>query len=84
MSPMFDIVILGRRTEPQQSTNLRMRAARAALGLTQADLATRVGVSRQTISMIEAGAHNPTLHLCIDICRALGTDLNTLFWNESE
>ena len=61
-----------------------MRAARAAHGLTQADLAQRVNVTRQTISMIEAGSHNPTLNLCRDICRALGTDLNSLFWEESE
>lgn len=61
-----------------------MRAARASLGLTQADLAQRVSVTRQTISMIEAGSHNPTLNLCRDICRALNTDLNTLFWEESE
>lgn len=61
-----------------------MRGARAAKGLTQADLAKLVGASRQTISLIEAGAHNPTLRLCIDIARALDTDLNTLFWDESE
>ena len=77
-------MIKGKRTEQPQETNLRMRAARAALGLTQADLAKQVGASRQTISMIEAGAHNPTLRLCIDIARALGTDLNSLFWEESE
>lgn len=61
-----------------------MRGARAGKGLTQADLAKQVGASRQTISLIEAGAHNPTLRLCIDIARALDTDLNTLFWDESE
>ncbi len=64
--------------------NVRMKAARAGLGLTQAELATVVGVSRQTISMVEAGAHNPTLNLCLDICRALNTDLNSLFWEESD
>ena len=53
-----------------------------AMDLTQQDLAKLVGVSRQTISMIEAGDHNPTLNLCIDICTALRTDLNTLFWEE--
>lgn len=63
--------------------NKQMRMARVALDLTQQDLAKQVGVSRQTISMIEAGDHNPTLNLCIDICRALRTDLNTLFWEES-
>ncbi|XVX22158.1 helix-turn-helix transcriptional regulator [Actinomycetota bacterium] len=61
-----------------------MKAARVALGLTQAELAAQVKVSRQTISMIEAGAHNPTINLCVDICRALHTDLNSLFWEESE
>ena len=65
-------------------SNVRMKAARVGLGLTQADLAAVVSVSRQTISMVEAGAHNPTLNLCLDICRALKTDLNSLFWEESE
>ncbi|MDO5676828.1 MAG: helix-turn-helix transcriptional regulator [Propionibacteriaceae bacterium] len=60
-----------------------MKAARAALGLTQADLAAAVGVTRQTISTIEAGSHNPTINLCLDICHALHTDLNSLFWKES-
>lgn len=61
-----------------------MKAARASLGLTQADLAKAVGVTRQTISMVEAGSHNPTLNLCRDICRTLHTDLNSLFWEESD
>ena len=47
--------------------NQRLKLARIARDMTQADLATAVGVTRQTISMIEAGAHNPTLKLCIDI-----------------
>lgn len=64
--------------------NTRMKAARVARGLTQAELADLVQVSRQTISMMEAGAHNPTLNLCLDICRTLGTDLNSLFWEESD
>ncbi|WP_326754088.1 helix-turn-helix transcriptional regulator [Streptomyces hirsutus] len=62
--------------------NARMKLKRVALGMTQADLARQVGVTRQTISMIEAGTHNPTLSLCVAICRALGTDLNSLFWEE--
>lgn len=76
-------MILGSGPRPR-TPNLRMRAARAAKGLTQSELATAVGVTRQTISMVESGDHNPTLNLCIDICRTLGTDLNTLFWTESE
>lgn len=66
------------------SGNTRIKAVRVLAGLTQADLALAIGVSRQTISMLEAGAHNPTLRLCLDIARTLGTDLNSLFWEESE
>ena len=49
--------------------NLRMKAARAAAGLSQADLAEAVGVTRQTIGLIEAGGYNPTLNLCVAICK---------------
>ncbi len=69
---------------PDTGPNTAMKAARAGHGLTQADLAKLVGVTRQTVSMIEAGTHNPTLNLCKDICRALHTDLNSLFWTEKE
>lgn len=61
-----------------------MKLARIAHDMTQADLAKAVGVTRQTISMIEAGAHNPTLKLCIDICKTLDTDLNALFWEDDK
>lgn len=62
--------------------NLRMKAARAAKGLTQQDLAEAVDVTRQTIVAIERGDYNPTVRLCIDICRVLGTTLDELFWPE--
>ena len=62
--------------------NLRMKAARAAAGLSQADLAKAVGVTRQTIGLIEAGGYNPTLNLCVAICRALRVTLNDLFWED--
>ena len=62
--------------------NLRMRAARAAVGLSQADLAEAVGVTRQTIGLIEAGGYNPTLNLCVAICKALRVTLNDLFWED--
>lgn len=61
--------------------NLRLKAARAALDLSQQDLAIKVGVSRQTINAIEKGDYNPTIKLCIDICHALGKTLDELFWN---
>ena len=62
--------------------NLRMKAARVGRDLSQEDLAERVGVTRQTIGMIEAGGYNPTLKLCIAICRALDKTLDDLFWEE--
>lgn len=62
--------------------NLRMKAARAAIGLSQADLAKAVGVTRQTIGLIEAGGYNPTLNLCVAICKVLRVTLNDLFWED--
>ena len=62
--------------------NLRLKAARAATDLSQAELAKTVGVSRQTINAIEKGDYNPTIKLCIAICKALDVTLNDLFWNE--
>ena len=62
--------------------NLRMKAARAVAGLSQADLAEAVGVTRQTIGLIEAGGYNPTLNLCVAICKALRVTLNDLFWED--
>lgn len=60
--------------------NLKMKAARAAMDLSQDALAQMVGVSRQTINAIEKGDYNPTIRLCIAICRALGKTLDELFW----
>ncbi|MGI6239159.1 MAG: helix-turn-helix transcriptional regulator [Christensenellales bacterium] len=60
--------------------NLRMKAARAAKDLTQQALADRVGVSRQTIQSIEGGAYNPSMMLCVAICRVLDRTLDELFW----
>ena len=64
--------------------NLKLKAARAAKDLSQEQLAQLVGVTRQTIGMIEAGKYNPTVNLCIAICKALGKTLDELFWNEEE
>ena len=62
--------------------NLRMKASRAAAGLSQTDLAEAVGVTRQTIGLIEAGGYNPTLNLCVAICKTLHVTLNDLFWED--
>ena len=58
------------------------KAARVGCDLSQEELAAKVGVTRQTIGMIEAGRFNPSLALCVAICRALGKTLNDLFWDE--
>ena len=62
--------------------NLRLKSARAAKDLSQQQLAELVKVSRQTISAIEKGAYNPTINLCIAICKALDKTLDELFWEE--
>ena len=62
--------------------NLRLKAARAALDLSQQALADEVGVSRQTINAIESGDYIPTVNLCIAICRALNKTLDEIFWPE--
>ncbi len=62
--------------------NLKLKSARAALDLSQQQLAEKVGVSRQTINAIEKGDYNPTIKLCIAICHTLGKSLDDLFWDE--
>ena len=60
--------------------NLRLKAARAAKDLSQQQLADLIGVSRQTVNAIEKGDYNPTIRLCLAICRALDKTLDELFW----
>ncbi len=62
--------------------NLRMKSARAALDMSQQELADIVGVTRQTINAIERGDYNPTIKLCLSICRVLGKTLDELFWED--
>ncbi|MBO4626631.1 MAG: helix-turn-helix transcriptional regulator [Lachnospiraceae bacterium] len=62
--------------------NLKMKAARAAKDYSQEQLADACNVSRQTISAIEKGDYNPTINLCIAICKALDKTLDELFWDE--
>jgi putative transcriptional regulator len=63
--------------------NKRMKIARMEVDMKQEDLAKAVGVTRQTIGLIESGEYNPSLNLCIAVCKALGKTLNDLFWEES-
>ena len=66
------------------ATPNRVKLARVACGLTQAELADRVGVTRQTIGLIEGGGYNPTLSLCLRIARITGKSLDELFWPKGE
>jgi putative transcriptional regulator len=62
--------------------NTTIRIARAEAGLSQEQLAAAVGVTRQTIGLIETGEYNPSLKLCLAICHKLHKTLNDLFWEE--
>lgn len=62
--------------------NKKMKIARVECDLSQEQLAEKVGVTRQTIGMIEAGNYNPSLKLCIAICKCLNKTLDDLFWEE--
>lgn len=62
--------------------NKKMKIARIECDFTQEQLADKVGVARQTIGLIEAGKYNPSISLCIDICKALNKTLDDLFWVE--
>ena len=66
------------------SKNLKLKAARAERDMTQKALADAAGVSRQTINAIEQGEYNPTIKLCLTICRSLGKTLDELFWEDEE
>ena len=63
---------------------MKIKAARAAKDMTQKDLADVVGVARQTMNAIEKGDYNPSINLCIAICKALGKTLDQLFWEDDE
>ena len=63
--------------------NKKLKLARIERDMSQEDLANLVGVTRQTIGLIEAGNYNPTLKLCVAICKALNKTLNDLFWEEA-
>jgi putative transcriptional regulator len=65
-----------------ENKNIKLKLARLQKNLSQEQLAEAVGVTRQTIGLIEAGNYNPTIKLCIAICKTLNTTLNDIFWEE--
>lgn len=60
--------------------NNNVKITRIKTGMTQEQLASRVGVTRQTIGLIEKGEYNPSLKLCMMIAKALQRTLDDLFW----
>jgi putative transcriptional regulator len=62
--------------------NLKLKVARAEKDISQDELAKIVGVSRQTINAVEKGDYNPTINLCLSICKALDKTLDELFWED--
>jgi len=62
--------------------NIRLKMARIEHDLSQGELAEKVGATRQTIGLIELGKYNPTLNLCLAICKTLNKTLDELFWEE--
>ena len=64
--------------KPTKVTN-SIRAVREAAGITQAELARRIGVTRQTLIAIEQGKYSPTLELAFQLSRAFDVGLDDLF-----
>lgn len=62
----------------------RVRVARVEKGYTQQDLADLVGVTRQTIGLIERERYNPTILLCLRLAEVLGKRLDKLFFMKGE
>jgi DNA-binding XRE family transcriptional regulator len=60
----------------------RVAQVRRRAGLTQPQLAEKVGVSRPTIARIEAGGHAPSVTIALSIARVLGEPVETLFGGE--
>lgn len=60
--------------------NKKMKIARLEKNMSQSQLAKVIGVTRQTIGLVESGEYNPTLKLCVLICKALNCTLDELFW----
>lgn len=70
--------------KPTRVTN-GIRALRFAAGeMTQADLAERIGVTRQTVIAIEQGRYSPSLEMAFQIARVFGVGLDAVFSYEPE
>jgi putative transcriptional regulator len=68
--------------KPTRVTN-RIRALRSDAGMTQADLARYLGVTRQTVIAIEQGRYSPSLEMAFQIARAFGRPIDAVFQYEA-
>lgn len=71
-----------RKDEGGKMNKLKMK--RQEVGMTQLELANLTQVTRQTIGLIEKDLYNPSIKICIAICKALGTTLDEIFWEAKE
>ncbi|AUJ29766.1 MAG: helix-turn-helix transcriptional regulator [Liquorilactobacillus hordei] len=62
----------------------KVKVFRVEAGLSQKELSSSVGVTRQTMSLIEKGEYNPSISLCLRICYKLDKKLNEVFWINKE
>ncbi|MDF9763502.1 putative transcriptional regulator [Peribacillus simplex] len=61
-----------------------VKIARVKVNLTQQGLADAIGITRQTVSLIEKGKYNPSLKLCLQICYTVNAKLDEIFWVDQE
>lgn len=61
-----------------------LKERRAELGLTQAELADRVGVTRKTVNTVENGVFTPSTILALKLAESLGLSVEQLFWIEEQ
>jgi putative transcriptional regulator len=66
---------------PERLANC-LKRRRSELGLTQAELAAQVGVTRKTVNTVENGVFTPSALLAIKLAQALGVSVEQLFWIE--
>lgn len=62
----------------------KIREYRARIGITQEELAARVGVRRETVVFLEKGKYNPSLRLAWRVAQELGASIEELFIFEEE
>ncbi|MED4141377.1 helix-turn-helix transcriptional regulator [Priestia megaterium] len=61
-----------------------VKVVRVKMNLTQQQLADKIGITRQTVILIEKGQYNPSLKLCLQICYVVEETLDELFWIDKE